>query len=78
MFFYVNCSAPSSGGTINYNLPFGLMSFVKPNMALRNDTRSCIDLSSDLTNRCNFLHCFAKPCLALLNYLARGANVSLL
>ena len=63
----INWRAPSSSETI-HNLPFGLNSFAKPDMASQNDARSCVRRYIQLSNQsmqliasfCEAMRGFAK------------------
>ena len=55
----------SSSSARFHNFPFGLNRALRCQTWLRKiDARSCVDLSRCRTNRRNFLHRFANPCLA--------------
>ena len=62
-------------GKSAYILSSGLKGFVKPDVALQNDVRSCIGYFGHRPHRRNFLHRFAKPYIWLRKFDQPGGQV---
>ena len=58
--------------------PLGSRAFQSQTWLCKIDARNCVDILSYRTNRRNFLHRFAKPCLASQCSLAQRAKCGLL